>query len=118
MKNINRLDNIPSCEQICVACYNLKYGKSCDNQDCNDTCPFDSIENCIIYLKKEYGGSLKLKQFEYDMLTAFIESYDVNNGQFADFTWIARFQAKGYLQNIDLNMIFDEFMEKDVIIDD
>lgn len=120
MINLDRLKEMDNwfSESICKLCHELKYKCSCESKWCKD-CEFSKLKQCADFLKEEYKESIYLSQFEYDLLVICRKSIDneYKQGEYKlnDYWIIERMKEEGYYKNIDLNMTFNEILERYVI---
>lgn len=115
LKNYN---DIPTC----VLGYIAKHGKECVVEaegDC-DGCPFCKLENVLKALNEEYEGqfkeSIKLKQWEYDLLVA---NDMPHNPMIKSFGIYLHMIGKGYFKGItDTSITIKEVLDNCEIVDD
>lgn len=101
-------------------CYNLHKkvkNKTCDGKSCQD-CPFNYFEDVIDYLLQEHKETIKLRQFEYDIIK--INNYWVDiDDRIKDIILIVKLKEKGYFKGIkDTSMTPKDILEKCEIVPD
>lgn len=115
---LRHFDDSPTC----VLGYIAKHGKECFarvEEDC-DRCPFGKLENVLKALNEEYEGqfkeSIKLKQWEYDLLVA---NDMPHNPMIKSFGIYLHMIGKGYFKGItDTSITIKEVLDNCVIVDD
>lgn len=73
-------------------------------------------ENVVDWLLEEHKESIKLKQWEYDML-AVVENSITSNLLLENNIYFKELKEKGYFKNVDLNTTAEEVLENCEIVD-
>lgn len=117
LEKLSKLIDIDSTDSICYLSHKLKYKRDCDNKYCEE-CEFNEIKNCINYLKREYQEPIELNRFEYDLLASYCRTYNIPKDEPRNYMFFRDLQRIGYFRYIDLNLTFEEILERAVVVDD
>lgn len=109
VKNSTRLCNIAHACKYGYRCNDKKYGYRCKDKKCSE-CEFNKNVNlCVQTLLEEHKEPIKLKQWEYDLLKAGIETYGRHH-----FSWhkdLCNMKNKGYFKDVDTSMTIQEILD-------
>lgn len=106
MKNIEKYKS--QIAEMILICH-----KDCDCRDCKfiEVCSqLETIKQIENWFFEEYKGSIKLTQFEYDMLSITKECHP-NLGKLEENLYYTNLQDKGYFKNVNLSMTAKEVLE-------
>lgn len=99
--------------RLCALAYYAKYGVYCRDKDCSDCCFFENEEECLKELLKEHKRTIKLKQWEYDVLKA-IKVSNQSAYRLDDSSVLKELVNKGFFKGIDDT----KYNIKSAVIDD
>lgn len=97
---------IDECHTLCHIAHICKYGESCGIKRCKK-CEFDeNVELCIKTLLEEHRKTIKLKQYEYDLLDVYNDKHEI----FRNFEKLNLMKKKGYFKDIVDTMTIQEIL--------
>ena len=86
-------------------------GKGC-SEDCSE-CQFRNIRNAIDYLLQEHKESIKLKQWEYDLMCG------LGRSKFCNWYYLCYMKEKGYFKGVtDTSMKIEDILKNCEVIYD
>lgn len=97
---------------VCELCFFIKNKKECDN--CDEHCEFYDDEKAFEYLLQEHKKPIKLKQWEYDLLTLIDKERE-----FCSIYKLRKLREKGHFKGVTNTLMdMEEILEDYVIVSD
>ena len=101
---------------ICETIYNIKNGNKCHN-DC-EKCEFCEVIDCLKYLQEKHTETIKVSQFEYDLINSFsnatASNATANTMLIYSFDIFKNMKQKGYFNNVP-NITIGEIIKRMVV---
>lgn len=102
---------------LCYFAHICKYGTGCENKECFK-CKFNNnINLCVQTLLQEHKETIKLKQWEHDLLKVKHVSY--GNHRFNWYVDLCSMKEKGYFKGVtDTSMTLKEILDDCEVVED
>lgn len=115
-KNFNKF-SFSDDKPVCEIAYMKEYSKDCEGGNCKE-CKFNHMEDAIDYLLQEHKESIKLKQWEKDLISLFDKGYN-KEYSFSSFLPLNGLKRKGYFKGIkDMSMKVKDILNNHIIVSD